>query len=298
MKRNTVTLVALLVVLLVIAYLVTQKPGEQSSSGLGTPLLTLDSVAVDKLDIQSPKSHIVLEKRGTDWYLKEPIDYKADQASVGSFIHDVRNLDVMSVVSNKPEKFPVFQVDTAGGTLFSIYEKGVKKNSMIVGKIGASYTELYVRKLPSNDVDAVNSSIQYQINRSAKDWRDKTIIKTPKEGIKEIKYQYGDTTFTLAYQDSVWKIGKNEVKTSDVNGILGWLSNFQADDFIDTTIHPALKITALVSYADNQVRFCYLKPQNKYAVQTSSSPQWFVIETWKANSILKRKKDLVPPAKK
>lgn len=297
MKRNTVTLIALLAVLLVVAYLVTQKPGEHSTSGLGTPLLSLDSVAVDKLEIQSAKAHIVLEKRGVDWYLKEPIDYRADQSTVGNFIHDVKGLRVKSVVSNKPDRFTVFQVDTASGTHFSIYEKGAKKDSLIIGKVGASYTELYVRKLPTNDVDAVDPMIQYQINRDVKDWRDKTIFKTPKEGIKEIKYQYGDTTFTLAEQDSVWKIGKDVIKTDDVNGILSSLSNFQADDFIDTTIHPAPKINALVSYMGEQLRFSFLKSQNKYAVQTSSSPQWFVVETWKVNSILKRKKDLVKPAK-
>jgi hypothetical protein len=297
MKRNIVTLIVLLAVLLVVAYLVLQKPGEQSSSGIGIPLLAIDSVAVDKLDILSSKSHIVLEKRGAEWYLKEPIDYLADQASVGTLIHDVKSLEIKNVVSNKPEKFPVFQVDTASGILFSVYEKGTKNNSILVGKIGASYTDLYVRKLPSNDVDAVDASILYQINRGAKEWRDKTIMKMPKENIKEIKYQYGDTTFMLAYVDSVWMVGKNTVKTEDVNGILGSLSNIQADDFIDTTIQPAPKVSALISYAGNQLRFSFLKAQNKYAVQTSNSPQWFVVESWRANSILRRKKDLAKPAK-
>ena len=297
MKRNTVSLIALLLVLLAVAYLVTTRPGEQSSSGLGTPLLHVDSVSVDKLEIRSAKSHIVLEKRGVEWYLSMPIDYKADQASVGTLIHDVKSLDVKNVVSDKPEKFPVFQVDTATGILFAIYEKGVEKDSLLVGKIGASYTDLYVRKLPSNDVDAVDASILYQINRGAKEWRDKTILTVPKDNIKEIKYQYGDTTFTLAYQDSVWKIGTSVVQTTDVSGILGSLSNLQADDFIDTTMHPAPKINALVSYAGYQLRFSFLKSQSKYAVQTSNSPQWFVVDTWKTNSILKRKKDLVKPAK-
>jgi hypothetical protein len=297
MKRNTFTLIGLLVVLLAVAYLVMQKPGEQSSSGVGTLLLQIDSVSVDKLELRSSTSYIVLEKRGVEWFLKEPVDYRADQTSIGTLIHDVKNLEVKNVVSNKPEKFPVFQVDTTSGTLFTIYEKGIKKESILVGKIGASYSDLYVRRLPSNDVDAVDASIQYQINRGAKEWRDKTILSVPKENIKEIKYQYGDTTFTLAYQDSVWKIGKDEVKTGDVNGVLGSLSNVQADDFIDTTLNPAPKINALVSYAGNQLRFSFLKAQNKYAVQTSVSPQWFVVESWKTNAILKRKKDFIKPVK-
>jgi hypothetical protein len=297
MKRNTLTLIALLGILLVVAYLVTQKPGEQSSSGLGTPLLTIDSASVDKIEIQSPKAHIVLAKQGPDWYLKEPIDYKADQASVTNLIHDTKTLNVKSVISDKPDKFHLFQVDSASGTMYTIYEKGTKNATLIVGKVGGSYTELYVRKLPSNNVDAVDMSISYLLNRDLKDWRNKVIITVPKETIKEIKYQYGDTTFTLAYQDSVWKIGTKEVKTGNVTPILGWLSNLVADDFIDSTLHPAPKISALISYNGNQLRFAYLKADKKYAVQSSSSPQWFVLESWKTNGILKRQKELVQSTK-
>ncbi len=297
MKRNTVTLVALVVILLVAAYLVMQKPGEQSASGLGTPLLHIDSVAVDKLEIRSPKGSVVLVKQGSDWYLKEPIDYKAEQASVGALIHELKNLTIKNVVSNKPDKFAVFQVDTASGTHFSVYQNGTRTDSLIVGKMGSTYTEMYIRRLPSHDVDAVDGALQYQVNRQPKEWRDKTIIKVPKESIKDIRYQYGDTTFALAFQDSAWKIGNNVVKTEDVNGILGWLSNLQADDFIDTTLHPAPRLTCVISFGDNQLRFARLTKLNKYAVQVSSSPQWFVVEDWKAASILKRKKDLLKQAK-
>ncbi|HEY6950916.1 MAG TPA: DUF4340 domain-containing protein [Bacteroidota bacterium] len=297
MKRNTITLVALLAVLLVIAYLVMQRSGERSTSGAGALLVHIDSVAVDRLEIQSPKSRLVLEKRGVDWYMKEPIDYRADQTAVANLIHDAKTLEIKSVVSNKPGKFPVFQVDTISGTRFTVYEKGSKAAELIIGKVGGAYTDLYVRKLSSDDVNAVDPPISYQMNRAAKDWRDKTIITTAKESIKEIKYQYGDTTFTLAYKDSVWVVGNNTVKTEDVNGVLSTLSNFQADDFIDSTISPAPKISALISYAGNQLRFSYLKPQNKYAVQSSNSPQWFVVENWKTNSILKRKKDFVKTGK-
>jgi hypothetical protein len=297
MKRNTITLVALLVVLLVLAYLVMQKPGEQSSSGVGALLVHLDSVAVNKFDIKSGKAHIVLEKQGIEWFLREPVDYKADQPTVANLIHDMRTLEVKSVVSSRPEKFDVFQVDTVSATRLTVYEHGSPSVSLLVGKIGSSYTEQYVRELPSNDVDAVDLSLNYTVNRSVNDWRDKSIASVPKENIKEIRYQYGDTTFTIAFKDSVWMIGKDPVKTEDVTGIINALSDFKADDFIDSTLRPAPKLTALISYGGVQLRFSFLKTQNKYAVQISSSPQWFVVESWKANPILKRKKDFAKPAK-
>ncbi len=291
MKRNTITLVALLVVLLVVAYLVMQKPGEQSSSGTGVALVHLDSVAVDKLEVKSAKIHVVLEKQGVDWFLREPLNYKADAAAVANFIHEIKSLEVKNVVSDKPEKFEVFQVDTTYATRLTVYEHGSPTTTLLIGKIGSTYTEQYVRKLPSNDVDAVDISMNYTVNRSANEWRDKSIVSVPKDNIKEIRYQYGDTTFTVAFQDSAWTIGKDRIRTEDVTSIVNSLSDFKADDFIDSTIRPTPKLTATISYGGVQLRFSFLKTQNKYAVQSSVSPQWFTVETWKANPILKRKKD-------
>ncbi len=291
MKRNTITLVALLVVLLVVAYLVMQKPGEQSSSGVGALLVHLDSVAVDKLEIKAAAKHIVLEKQGSDWFLTQPINYKADQPTVANFIHDMKSLEVKNVVSSKPEKFEVFQVDTASATRVTAYEHGSPSVTLLFGKIGSSYTEQYVRKLPSNDVDAVDLTLNYAVNRSLNEWRDKSIVSVPKENIKEIRYQYGDTTFAVAFKDSVWMIGKDAIRAEDVTGVVNSLSDFRADDFIDSTLHPTPKLTAAIYYGGVQLRFSFLKTQNKYAVQSSGSPQWFTVESWKANPVLKRKKD-------
>ncbi|HTP12882.1 MAG TPA: DUF4340 domain-containing protein [Bacteroidota bacterium] len=297
MKRNTITLVALLAVLVVVAYLVMQKPGEQSSSGSGAALVHLDSVAVDRLEIKSAKSHVVLEKQGVDWFLREPMTYKADPTAVANFIHEIKTLEVKNVVSDRPEKFEVFQVDTTSATRLTVYEHGTPTVNLLVGKIGSTYTEQYVRKLPSNDVDAVDVSMNYTVNRSANEWRDKGIVSVPKENIKEIRYQYGDTTFTVAFQDSAWMLGKDRIRTEDVTSVVNALSDFKADDFIDSTLHPTPKITGAISYGGVQLRFSFLKSQNKYAVQSSGSAQWFVVEAWKANPILKRKKDFVKIAK-
>jgi hypothetical protein len=59
--------------------------------------------------------------------------------------------------------------------------------------------EAYARKVDSNDVVILNSSLSYTINKPVKDWRDKTVLKVQKEQIKEVKFQYGDTTFTLTF---------------------------------------------------------------------------------------------------
>ncbi len=64
MTRNTYILLAILGVLVIVAYLVMQKPGERSSSGAsGQVFVNVDSVAVDRIDIQSPGGNVVSRKK-------------------------------------------------------------------------------------------------------------------------------------------------------------------------------------------------------------------------------------------
>jgi hypothetical protein len=296
MKKNTYILMGLFICLFIIAYLVLQKPGERSANSASTGLLfSLDSLLVDKIEIKTSAISLLLEKHGGEWFIAQPVNYKADQANVGQFIHQIKNLEIKNIVSNKPEKQAVFQVDQTG-TQVTAYEKNVEKAAFVLGKMTDSYSESYVRKLNSNDVYRVEGISSYSVNRPVKDWRDKTILTVPKESIKEMRFQYGDTTFSITWSDSTWYLGKDKAKLSVVESILSSISNLQADDFIDTAVSP--KVTAMVLYAGIQLRFAFIKTLNKYYVQSSNSPQWFVLEQWKANQILKRKKEIVEFNKK
>jgi hypothetical protein len=292
MTRNTVVLAGLLVVLVVIALLVMQKPGERSTSGdAGTPLATIDSLAVDKIAISSPSGAVLLQKRGVEWYLQEPISYRADQPAVASFLHENKSMEVRNIVSDKKEKYPVFQVDSAG-THVTLFEHGAEKVSFVVGKPAASYGELYVRRSGSNDVVIVTGASPSLFSRPLKEWRDKSIFTATRDNIKEVRYQYGDTTFVLALRDSTWMIGKDSVQEAAVGNLLSSLTNVQADDFVDTVVQRPPKLTAQVSYAGAQLNFFFVKQGEKYLVQRSTSPQWFEMMSWRANDILKRKQDL------
>jgi hypothetical protein len=290
MKKNTYILMGLFGCLLVIAFLVLQKPGEQSANSSGAGFLfTIDSVSVDKIEIKAPASSLQLEKRGTDWFVVQPVQYRADQAKIGQLLHQVKNIELKNIVSNKPEKHSVFQVDQTGIQV-TVYDKGSEKASFVVGKMAAGYMESYIRKSNSNDVLIADGASSTIFDRPVKEWRDRTVFSAPKESIKEIRYQYGDTSFTLAFRDSSWFAGNENAQPSVVEGIVSSLVNFQADDFIDSTILP--KVTAIVTYAGSQVQFSFDKTTSKYFVRSSNSPQWFIVEQWKANQILKRKKEI------
>ncbi|MCX6133132.1 MAG: DUF4340 domain-containing protein [Ignavibacteriales bacterium] len=298
MTRNTYVLLGLLAVLIIIAYFVMQKPGERSSTGENSEMLaSVDSIALDRIEIKSPTASVVLEKKGVEWFVESPVSYKADQSNVATLIHSARTLRIDNIVSNKPDKHAVFQVDTATGTLVRLMQGGAEKGAFILGKAGSSYSDMYARRAASNEVALVSGASSFVFNRPVKEWRDRTILSVPKETIKEVRYQYGDTTFVLAFRDGAWTIGRDSTQEGVVSSLLSSLSNIQADDFVDSlTTHPT-KPTAQISFAGTQLTFFYVKGNEKYFVRSSASPQWFEMQNWHANQILMRKKDILKSPK-
>ena len=291
MKKNTYVLLGVFAVLIVTAYFLMNQPGEKDIAVDNSQyLVNFDSVAVDKIEIKSPASTVTFEKKGAEWFLAEPVEYRANQSNVTSLIHQSKNLAVKEVVSSNPEKRSIFRVDSAG-TLVKIFQNGQEHAAFIVGKPGQNYSETYVRKDQSNDVVIVNGSLTFAFNKAVKDWRDKTILNLPKESIKAISYQYAGESFSLSLHDTVWMIGDRNLKAGDVASLLTSLSNIEADDFVDSILTPAPKISATVSVGDVQIRFSEAK--DKYLAQTSTSPQWFELQGWRAKQILKHKKDML-----
>jgi len=159
--------------------------------------------------------------------------------------------------------------------------------------MGSTYTELYARQSSSNDVVAVSGGSPMTFNKAVKEWRDRTIAAPARDAIKEVRYQYGDTTFVLAFRDSAWMVGRDSTEEWAVNNLISSLSNVQADDFRDSSTSRLSKPTAQITYAGTQLTFFYVKEGDKYVVQSSSTPQLFEMQSWRANQILKRKKEII-----
>lgn len=292
MKRLTWILVGALIVLAIIAFFVLRQPGETSTTGTsGETLVSYDSASVDKIEVTSAGNSVVLEKQGNGWSLTSPIRYRADQGVVAAAVGKGKNIELKNVVSSNPEKQKLFQVDSSG-TLVQMYAAGNMVAAFRVGKPSPSFTETYVRKEGSNDVYLADGMFSYQFTHPPKDWRDKSIFKTNPDGIRSVTYRYGDTTFTLANNDSLWRVNGDSVKDqASVRGVINSIANLQADDFVDSALASAPRQVALMEVEGTQIRFCEGKTTGTYLVQTSQSPQWYEVQGWRAAQVLKRKKD-------
>ena len=292
MKRSTLFLAAMLVLLAGLATWVLQKPGEQSRiTASGERLVQVDSARVDRIDIRGSSGSVRLERRGMEWFVASPVGARANAATVAGALGQASDLRVKNIVSTKPEKHTLFQVDTATGTSVTMYEGGVVRAAFIVGKPAEGYADTYVRTTGSDEVALVTGSFGWTFNRAVRDWRDRTILAIARPDLREVRYQYGDTSFVLSIRDSLWAVDGRTANPQTVEGVLNALSSFQCDDFVDA---PAgAKVVAIVTVAGQELRFARDPGGTRYLLQTSASTQWYAVDPWHADQVLKRKKELL-----
>lgn len=296
MNRNHLILVGLAIALTAAVYVVLQRPGEVgASSSVGATLARYDSSAVDKLEIRSTLGEVVIEKQAGRWMVVKPVHYPASEEAVTGAIGKGRAVELAGLVSSNPEKQALFQVDTAG-TLVRVFEKENLRAAFVIGKASTTFRENYVRLENSDHVYLANELLSPVFARRLDEWRNKSILRFTKEDIRSIGFRFGDTTFTLAFHDSAWQIGRDIAVEGTVTAYLNTLSTFDTDDFVDSTITSPPRLTATIDVLGTQIRFHFDKKTEKYLVQTSTSPQWYEVQSWRANQVLKRRKDFLGAA--
>ena len=295
MKKSTTIMLAVLVLLAAATYFVMQRPGEQSSAGPEKVLVDFDSAAVDRIEVRSSSGAVTLEKAGGEWMMTSPLRYKADNASVTSALGSARKILLSSLVSSNPQKQHLFLVDSTG-TLVRLMDRDAERAAFRVGKMGPSYTETYVRKEGSDDVYLTEGMIGPTFAKKPNDWRDKSIFKADQASITSVAFRYGDTLFTVAFRDSAWTVNNVKANSQTVTAFLSALANLTADEFIDTTVAAMPKLSAQIELPGTQIRLYALGTTDRTYVQTSASPQLFLVYNWRAQQLLKREKDFLAAA--
>ena len=290
MNKTTKLLIGLFVILAVVAYFMLPSGKERETSYKTSEInFSVDSAMVSKIEIQLPSRSVVIENTDGKWMITSPLRFPANASTVTQLISSLAKFRVGSLISSNPEKQNMFQVDSTG-TKLSIAHRSGKPVSLVVGKMGPSYSEVYVRLPESNNVYLGEGLSTWMVNQELREWRDKTILTTNSDSIKEFSIEYKSKSFAFQRDSTRWMLGKDTVAAGEISSALSTLSNLHADDFIDSTFSSTTKPLSVKIHTSEDVvlNFFPLPPDSaKYAVQTSRSPQAFVLSKWSVQQVKK-----------
>ncbi len=301
-QRSTYLLLGLFFALILIAYVLLRSPEEREASySVEDAALSIDSSSVQSIKIVRPSATVSVQDIGGTWYVVKDDGswrYPADVSSVERLLSNVQNLKIRSLISSNPQKQNLFQVDSTGTQVF-LTDRSGKVAGLVVGKMGPSFSETYIRPSNSANVYLAEGISSWEVNKELRDWRDKTILKVAQDSVRAISYKYAKDRFSVT-RDSVWHIKKDTVASSLMMGILNSLVNLRADDFVDSLIK-VLPPQAQIDIAVPQpvtLKFSPMPPDSaRYWVKSSAASQLFIVNKWNVQNILKQRKDFLPSRK-
>lgn len=299
MKSKTYLYLGIFAVLAIAAYYLTTDRGERTSSYklTETKLFELDSAKVDKIEVKDFRGNLVISKATGDWRVTEPYDYRTVNSAVESMISNLKNMKLESIVSDNPEKKETYGFKDSEQAEISVYEGGVLKGKFLLGSSAATSSS-YIKKMDSDNIYiADNLDRNYFVKPNLDEWRDKSVVSIPKEGINAVEFVTETETF-MAKRDSTGKffIGQDSVGPG-FDGILNYLTKFETTSFKDTTLAPQTDFDGIIRVDwGNKTDLMFLKIDSdpvKYLIQVSGDKQIYEVDEAVAKNLLKTKKEIL-----
>lgn len=301
-KKNNIYIYGIILVALVaISYFVMRDTsGEKKTLKLPEKLFTVDSVAVDKLEIERNGKKVTIEKRGNLWNVTAPVLYTANQQFIASALSNLKSYKISSIVSDNPNNKSFFGFSDTNVTKLSIYQSGTLAGIIYVGKASTGASQTYIKKPDANEIYLAeeflyNNFVKFDLS----EWRDKAVVTIPKNTIKSIDF-YSDTEKYTVTQDTTGKsyIGKDSVSSAVFEGVFNMLQNFSTQNFKDTTLSADAKSLygARVNWG-KETEFRFIKygdeAAKKFLMQVSGVNQVFEVDENFVKNFIKTRKEVL-----
>jgi hypothetical protein len=238
MKRNTLILLGLVVVLWGIWYFYSGSQRRELSVIERREFFQVDTLAVDSIAVKYANwSH--LARRGDQWYCIYPDwTYPADNRILADVFRTTNDMVLENLIATKSEKHRTFEVDTVRGTVMEFFVHGQSVSRFVMGKSGADFSHTYIRRLGSDSVYLARGDFQRVFRRVPTDWVSLMVFDIDSAEVDTIRWITADReTRVWRAPDRSWRVwatgtsGEKPVDTAILNVRLRRLCPLRADAF-------------------------------------------------------------------
>jgi hypothetical protein len=302
MEKNRLYLLAgILVLLVVVAYFLTKSDQRTSTDEVGKKLYELDSAAIDRIEITQDGKKIAMKNDGGMWTLVEPVTYNVNQEFVGSLLSDLKNYEVLSVVSKNPENKKDFGLDDSAKVLVTVFQNGNIAGTFEVGKTPDAPNQTYITIPGKDEVYLAKNFLKNNFVRpTLESWRDLKIISIPSANVKSLEFQSGGSTYIVTKEPTgSFLVDGSPADSLAVNGVLNLLQDFNTQSFKDTVLGPGTQFTdkVIVKTGENVTELDFLRTGDStsvnYLLKIAGKDQIFLFNEGLAINILKTKSELL-----
>ena len=301
MEKNRLFILAgVLAVLVLIAYFLTKSDQRSSTDKISTKIYEFDSAAVDMLEIMQDGKKIAMKNNAGTWELVEPVNYKVNQEFIGAVLSDLKNYQVLSIVSKNPENKKDFGLDDSAKVTVSVYQSGNLVGSFDIGKTPDAPNQTYIKVPDKDEIYLAKNFLKNNFVRpTLESWRDLRITSIPATSVNLIQYETPSGSYTVT-KDSTGKyyIDGAPADSGVVAGVLNILQDFNTQTFKDTVLGPETQYTdkVKVTWGGNSTDLNFLKQGDSlnvnYLLKVSGNDQVFLFNEALGKNVIKTKTEL------
>ncbi|TAK63813.1 MAG: DUF4340 domain-containing protein [Bacteroidetes bacterium] len=289
MKRSSYFFLILIVVVLVVGYWLI-KPTESQEFTYEAPdiQLSFDIAKVSKIEIEKNKQYVRFEKIRDRWKIIDPINAYADDEAMYNLLEGLAKFKLLGLISTNAQKQAMYEVDNAGTNVTITTDAGTP-TVLIVGKVGPTSGQAYVRPASSGSVYLAKGIVPALVGKNLSEWRQRTVLRMEPRMMKMITVRYGGDRAVFKRDDKKWVSNGAVVPAKTMKPAVDQLSLLRAEGFVDTVVFlsgsPALNVELM---ADELVRlefYNHPKFKNQYLLKSSTEPKLFAVNKSAISSI-------------
>ncbi|OQX71146.1 hypothetical protein B6D52_02520 [Candidatus Parcubacteria bacterium 4484_255] len=263
-----------------------------SNSGLN--FSTFTKKTTEKIYItKSGEEEKIIEKKSGVWKVN---GFDASQEEIDDFFVVLPGLVVESLVSKNPKNHKNFGVAEENGIHLALTQNGAE-TTFIIGNSAATFNSFYIKIKGSNNVYKMSGMLRYKLTMSVAAWRDKTIIRIPKQAIQKIEVVSNTKPLILAKNEGSWiaeRLGKtSHLDETTLNSLFSSINPLKASGFLNEQeqkeFQDASKQTAIRIFGNNQAiiaEITMLKKENEWwAAKVNEQDGFYKIPSYKLSNI-------------
>jgi len=230
----------ILVLLVLVAglgtYLWVYEVPKAREEGKKAKLLGVDKDAITGIDLVFPDREIELKKGDQGWRIVKPVDAPADDPAVKGVVNTLADAEVQRTLDEAPQDLAAFGLDKPNPLVKITVKSGAEPPPIAVGKNTAIGGKSYVRKGDEPKLYLTTSSLQYALNKQAKDLRDKQLVNFQDDDVQRVDITGDGKTTTLARKGKdAWVVEPGDLPAdlTEVRSYLSTLRSTRASEFPD-----------------------------------------------------------------
>ena len=175
--KQILTSLAVLAILFVVYFIWANPLDHKVNNNLTEEIFNNNLDNLQRIEISKLNKATILQKQNDKWVVASEANALADQSLVNNLIAGLKEMETGTIISQNTNKIIDFELTEIQATRLKLYDS---QNNLIldilIGKMGPSYEQTYVKKPSSNNVLLV--PVNFSALLSATDWKQPAEKKT------------------------------------------------------------------------------------------------------------------------